>query len=610
MEQINNIYEFNKDDAYSAAIKLGIETKQKGNELIFRTCPYCRGGKHRDKDTFSISLMSGQYQCKRASCDIKGNMITLARDHGIELSDIVNRYYNINNYNSKFRTFRAKHIEVKDAAIQYLESRGISEKVAREYELTTKEDDSNILVFPFKNEQGEIKFIKYRNMTFKKGESFGSKEWTEKNCMPILFGMNKCNTENDTLIITEGQMDSLSVTEAGYENAVSVPIGCNGFTWVPHCWDWVHQFKRIIVFGDYENGKISLLDEIQKRFRNLEIYHVSPEDYLDCKDANDILRKYGKEQIAKCIDQAVMVPINHIVRLADVKSIDIFAMEKLKTNLPELDKMLFGGLPFGGVTLISGKPGEGKSTLASQILLQAMIQGYKCFAYSGELPNYVFKEWIDFQNAGPYVQTYTNKNGDEYYVIPEEIKDKMNEWYGDRCILFDNDVTTEIGEYISIASMVEQAILRYGAKVILIDNLMTALDYDDSDGDKYEKQSRFMKKLVKIALTYNVIILLVAHKRKNAQTENENDEISGSGDIANLAMVTLSYQKDKQLENNQRLLKVSKNRLFGTVNAQGWTTSYDKTDRRISTAKTDNNWISWNDNNGFYEVPENEDLPF
>lgn len=52
--------------------------------------------------------------------------------------------------------------------------------------------------------------------------------------------------------------------------------------------------------------------------------------------------------------------------------------------------------------------------------------------------------------------------------------------------------------------------------MILIDNLMTAIDLDMEKGsDKYEKQSLFVKKIARIALQFNILILLVAHKRKN-----------------------------------------------------------------------------------------------
>lgn len=42
-------YEFKKEDAYEFARASGIQTKQRGDELQFLYCPYCNGGKNRDK---------------------------------------------------------------------------------------------------------------------------------------------------------------------------------------------------------------------------------------------------------------------------------------------------------------------------------------------------------------------------------------------------------------------------------------------------------------------------------------------------------------------------------------------------------------------------------
>ena len=41
----------------------------------------------------------------------------------------------------------------------------------------------------------------------------------------------------DRLVITEGQIDSLTLAECGVPNAVSVPNGCNGFTFLENVWD-------------------------------------------------------------------------------------------------------------------------------------------------------------------------------------------------------------------------------------------------------------------------------------------------------------------------------------------------------------------------------------
>ena len=74
--------------------------------------------------------------------------------------------------------------------------------------------------------------------------------------------MQQCE-DRETLVITEGQIDSLSLAEAGIKNAVSVPTGARGFTWYQHCADWIDGFREIIVFGDNENGQITLVNELQ-----------------------------------------------------------------------------------------------------------------------------------------------------------------------------------------------------------------------------------------------------------------------------------------------------------------------------------------------------------
>ena len=68
------MYEFKRDDAYDFARHVGIQSKNKGDELMFNTCPYCNGGANRkDKGTFSINLKTGQYKCLRSSCNVSGN---------------------------------------------------------------------------------------------------------------------------------------------------------------------------------------------------------------------------------------------------------------------------------------------------------------------------------------------------------------------------------------------------------------------------------------------------------------------------------------------------------------------------------------------------------
>ena len=593
------MYEFKRDDAYDFARHIGVQTKNKGNELMFNTCPYCNGGSNRkDKGTFSINLNTGQFKCLRASCGVSGNLVTLSKDFDFSLGSMADEYYRSKKEYKKLKT-PSKPIEPKPQAISYLENRKISKEIAEQYEITVQTDKQNILVFPFYDEKGILQFVKYRKTDFDK-EKDKNKEWCEANCKPILFGMKQCK-DFTRLVITEGQLDSLSVATAGIDNAVSVPTGAKGFTWLPYCWNWINQFEEIVVFGDYEKGNISLLDELSKRLK-VPIKHVKEEDYKDCKDANEILIKYGVKQIKVCIENAVRKSIRQIIDLADVEDENPYLIEKLGTGIRQIDTILNGGLPFGGVTIVAGKRGEGKSTLASQIMINAVEKGYTCFAYSGELTNKSFKSTVDFQIAGPnHIIEATNIDGDKYNTISKTNRSLISNWYRGKYIMYDNGCIDD-DETVGLIELIETAILQYSSRVILLDNLMTAIDLVDvGNGDKNEKQSLFVKKLARIALRHNVLIILVAHKRKNHFSTDENDEISGSGDISNLATVILSYEKDNELQEGQRLVKITKNRLFGRLETKGIVLDFDGKSRRIYGALDDvNREYSWNkQDNGF-----------
>lgn len=539
-------YEFNRDDAFRFSNHIHANAKQRGEELQFLYCPYCHGGKSRDKGSFSINMNTGQFECKRSSCSSKGNMITLSRDFDFSLSEEIDRYFNRDNCNDRFKKFKQETITVKDEAITYLKSRGISEAICKKYEITTYKDKNNIIVFPFKNDQNELKFIKYRKTDFDKSKD-KCKEWCESDCMPILFGMNHC-TGFDKLIITEGQIDSLSVAESGIKNAVSVPTGCNGFTWIPHCWDWLAKFDELIVFGDCENGKITLSETLSKRFAG-KVKIVRVEDYKGCKDANELLQKHGRDNVVQAVENAELQMIKKVKRLADVQTVDILNMEKIKANVKAVDDLFGGGFALGQVGLLTGKRGDGKSTFMSQLIIEATEQGYGTFVYSGELMDFYFKRWLDMQLSGQKHPSNTTV-------------DRMNAWYYNKIFLYDNNIVDD-EEMDDLIKITEEVICRHGVKLICLDNLMTAIEVKAND-DLYRAQSRFVGKLAKIAKVHNVLIILVAHPRKT-NNSFENDDVSGSADITNKVDFVMSYTRNDKDDDTQRLLKVTKNRLTGSL---------------------------------------------
>jgi archaellum biogenesis ATPase FlaH len=581
---VRQIYEFKVEDAERFAQEQGIRTTITRGQLQFERCPYCRGETNK-KNKFAISLKTGQFNCMRASCGAKGNMLTLAKDFGFSLGRDADTYYSINQPR-EYRTFKKSvvdKIEVKDAAIEYLGTRGISEDVVRKYKISATEEGR--ITFPFIDQDNRLQFTKYRNPNPKPGEN---KEWSEKNCKPILFGMAQCNLDNKTLIITEGQIDSLSVAEAGIDNAVSVPTGAKGFTWIPHCWDWIQNFDKIVVFGDHENGYITLYNDLAARFDS-KVWHVREEDYKDCKDANDILRKYGVEQIRQCIANAEQKPIDKVIDITMVEDINPYDIEKMPTGIKDIDELLCGGLPFGQLILVTGKAGDGKSTFASQMLLSAIQNNYKCFAYSGELPNHLFKSWLYLQAAG-FQNTY--EEWSKWTIkrprkVPDKVIKKIDEWYKGKLWLYDNSKMLVDGNE-SICELIEKTTIQYGTRVVLIDNLMTALDLEGSvhGFDKNDLQSNFIKKLARLALELDIVIILIAHQKKGYGEVNEM--VSGSLDIVNLASIVLSYDRPTKsevengfAEKEDRLLRLTKNRLFGKIDNVGTLLKYDEASKRV-----------------------------
>ena len=51
---------------------------------------------------------------------------------------------------------------------------------------------------------------------------------------------------------------------------------------------------------------------------------------------------------------------------------------RLCTGIASLDDILLGGLPSGRVYLVEGDPGTGKTTLATQFVLEGKRQGERC----------------------------------------------------------------------------------------------------------------------------------------------------------------------------------------------------------------------------------------
>ena len=117
-------------------------------------------------------------------------------------------------------------------------------------------------------------------------------------------------------------------------------------------------------------------------------------------------------------------------------------------------------------------------------------------------------------------------------------------------------------------------------------------------------------------MKYKALIIMVAHKRKNGFGGDEMDDVMGASDITNLASVVVSYSRGKkdgsECTDDQRMLRLLKNRLFGKVNYDGWVMDFDIRSNRVygsnDAPDREFGWTKFLDDG--FEPAEDADLPW
>ena len=574
----------------------------RNGQVMAKRCPFCGGGMNNDYETFAIGLSNGLWNCMRGSCKKKkGNFKDLWDFFG-------ETHYNIESYGqvgqmvTKKKTYdkpdENKFNEVTEEIITYFGTRKISEQTVREWRIMS--DEKGNIVFPFYWD-GVLTYVKYRLPRKVKKEEKVAKEWQMANTKPILFGMDNVSY-NKPLVICEGEIDAMSLYEAGVSNVVSVPSGCNNFEWVDICYDWLNQFNQIILFGDSDEPGQEMVSVLSKRLG--EDRCMIPNEYPElvykgedygriCKDANEILYVYGPEALKSIVDACEPAPVKGILDISSIPYIDPTTIPRIMTKIPALDHAI-GGFAEGGVTVISGNSGEGKSTITGNMLLNAVEQGYKVCAYSGELSSQQFLDWIMHQaTESRYIgYKYDQRSGKNVTFVSETIQRRIKDWLSGKFFLYDNNNIMETNQGEAVIKMFEVCARRYGCKLFLADNLMCMTV---SPEEENRAQAKISAQLKAFASKYKVHVILVAHPRKRKPGETfSNQDISGSSAIGNLADTVLNIERPN--------IRVTKNRAFGIKDLI--ICSFDPCNRRIfQTSTKDRIVYSW-DHTGI-ELPEN-----
>lgn len=489
-----------------------------GLQIIPTYCPYCNGGRNHDKYTFAMSAESGVFNCKRGSCNVTGTFYRLKLDMG-EVSFTETKAYK--NTRKSFKKSTAKINPASEKIKQYIKLRGISEDTCTEYGIG--DDGKGNIAFPYYKDGVKVA-VKYRPARkLKHGEQ---KMWREEGTdTTTLFGMER--VFGDTLVITEGEFDCMAMYEAGVRNVVSVPNGSEDMNWIEANYQWLERFKEIYICGDSDEAGQGMIRDITPRLGEWRTKIVKlPED---CKDANEVLVKHGKQTLVEAVKKSEYVPVEALVRMAEVKQFDLDKVVKVPSGIKGLDRKV-GGFMMGQVSVWTGENGSGKSTLLSQLLIESIENDFNICVFSGELPNPLFRYWIELQMAGPENLSHKYDHvleGDRPYV-DNDTAAKIRAWYYDKFFLYDSMAAIDID---SVMRVFTTAARRNNCKVFLVDNLMMLVGGTD---DYYRRQSEFIKTITTFAKKFDVHVHVVAHPRKTVGKVTKMD-VGGSGDITNLA---------------------------------------------------------------------------
>lgn len=372
-------------------------------------------------------------------------------------------------------------------------------------------------------------------------------------------------------------------------NSVCLP---SGGEWddLNKCLDFFSAFPYLVIVSADDAKRAEMVREIRARITNIPIQVAIKESFHGCESIRDLRVQRGMNAVFEIAGDSKELPAYGLINLADVKKPDILKMPRALSGIRELDKSI-GGFYLGELSIWTGKRGEGKSTFVSQCLVEAINQNRSVCAYSGELPDWRFREWVYKQIAGParLDKLLDKETGQDLYDISAPIEHLIDNWLDNRFFLYDIGMSSAHDED-SIIRIFEYAVRRYGCDVFLVDNIMTARLKGISDKDFFRAQSNFVGRLVQFAKTNNVHVHVVAHPRKSEVKQLGADDVGGSGDITNRAdnVFLLHRLSDEESEKQGfgSILSVLKNRAFGSTIKIGM--NYDVPSHRYFKALTGN----------------------
>lgn len=413
-------------------------------------------------------------------------------------------------------------------AVSWLESRGIWEETALRYGARSaryRDAAREVIAFPFIEDE-KIVQEKFRELP-------KVKFWQHKDRRKIFMNADvlkdpalRREVDPEPLIIVEGELDLYSLLQHGFAFSVSVPDGAppeqsisgradgksgeaeqsGKFEFVYEARELLRDIKQFVLAVDNDGPGRALSGHL---VRLLGAGRCSFVEYPEgCKDLNDVLVKLGADAMADVIDAAKPYPVRGLYRLSDYPSVD--RLQTMSSGWELLDRCF---LPFPGeFIVVTGIPSHGKSTWVMNLLANLSTNyGIRSAVFSPEMR--VVPSMRDMLRG-----IYTNK-AYEAAATPE-----ADAWIQDSFVFIGADPNQRGADddfdLPWVMDRCQDAVLRDGVRLLLIDPWNEVEHAIPKGYSVTEYVGAAIRQLRKFALSYNLIVIVVAHPSKPDKRKN------------------------------------------------------------------------------------------
>lgn len=474
-------------------------------------CPF-----HKEKTpSFNIKKDKNNYKC--FGCGVSGSAIDFIMlkenysfvDSVLEVAKIIN--FQIE-YDSKEIVKPLHRLEKlsKEFLDNFENVRKISNNTLLQFNVTEAVEwmpkakaEIKVVCFNYMRD-GELVNIKFR------GKNKDMK--MSKNAELIFYNIDAIR-DTEECVCVEGEVDCLSMHEAGIYNAVSVPNGANSTRCIDNCYEYFLKKKKIIIATDNDDAGRKLREELMFRFGVDRCYFVEFPD--DCKDANDVLVKHGKAELKRIVENAVQIPIEGLVSDKERRDriFDLYDNGMPKGTACGIygfdDYLRFQG---GLVTTITAAPSSGKSEFLDYIVTGlAVKEGWRfgVFSFENQPTELHDAKWAEkiIGKAFSFRKDESNRMSKKSLeVVADEIFDK-----------FKVIETSKIDKTIDgILAKAEELVNKYGIKGLLIDPYNKISHIFPAGMTETNYINLVMTKITDFAKKFNIHVFLVVHPTKQA----------------------------------------------------------------------------------------------